>query len=70
MLMGLLAAALILIGLQLRVSTPLWESLLWLPFVQFPWRLMGPLALVTAVAAGIAAAPILSRRSGSWGSLW
>ena len=63
LLMGLLAAALILIGLQLRVSTPLWESLSWLPFVQFPWRLMGPLALVTAVAAGIAAAPILSRRS-------
>jgi hypothetical protein len=63
--MGLLAAALVLIGLQLRVSTPLWESLPWLPFVQFPWRLMGPLALVTAVAAGIAAAPILSRRSNS-----
>jgi hypothetical protein len=61
--MGLLAAALIFIGLQLRVSTPVWESLPWLPLVQFPWRFMGPLALVSAVAAGLAAAPILSQRS-------
>jgi hypothetical protein len=62
--MGLLAAALIFIGLQLRVSTPLWESLPWLPLMQFPWRFMGPLALVSAVAVGMAAAPILSQRSG------
>ena len=61
-LMGLLAAALIFIGLQLRVSTPLWELLPWLPLVQFPWRFMGPLALVSAVAAGMAAAALLSQR--------
>jgi hypothetical protein len=61
--MGLLAAALIFIGLQLRVSTPVWESLPWLPLVQFPWRFMGPLALVSSVAAGAALAPILSQRS-------
>jgi hypothetical protein len=63
LLMGLLAAALIFIGLQLRLSTPVWESLPWLPLVQFPWRFMGPLALVSAVAAGVAAAPILAQRS-------
>jgi hypothetical protein len=61
--MGLLAAALIFIGMQLRVSTPVWEWLPWLPLMQFPWRFMGPLALVSAVAAGVAAAPILSQRS-------
>ncbi len=61
-LMGLLAAALIFIGLQLRVSTPLWEWLPWLPLVQFPWRFMGPLALVSAIAAGMAAAALLSQR--------
>ncbi len=62
-LFGLLTAALIFIGLQFRVSTPLWESISWLRFMQFPWRFMGPLALVTAVAAGIAVAPLLSRYS-------
>jgi hypothetical protein len=60
---GLLAAALIFIGLQFRVSAPLWETIPWLRFMQFPWRFMGPLALVTAVAAGLAAIPILSRYS-------
>jgi hypothetical protein len=62
-LFGLLTAALIFIGLQFRVSTPFWEAIPWLRFMQFPWRFMGPLALVTAVAAGVAAAPILSRYS-------
>jgi hypothetical protein len=62
-LFGLLTAALIFIGLQFRVSTPFWEAIPWLRFMQFPWRFMGPLALVTAVAAGVAAAPILSRVS-------
>jgi hypothetical protein len=62
-LMGLLAAALVFIAMQLRVSTPVWEWLPWLPLVQFPWRFMGPLALVSAVAAGMAASSILSQRS-------
>jgi hypothetical protein len=62
-LLGLLTAALIFIGLQFRLSTPLWEGIPWLRFMQFPWRFMGPLALVTAVAAGIVAVPLLSRCS-------
>jgi hypothetical protein len=61
--LGLLTAALIFIGLQFRLSTPLWEGIPWLRFMQFPWRFMGPLALVTAVAAGIVAVPLLSRCS-------
>jgi len=63
LLLGLLTAALLFIGLQFRVSAPLWEAIPWLRFMQFPWRFMGPLALVTAVAAGMAAAAILSRCS-------
>ncbi len=63
LLIALLAAALVLIGLQLRVSEPLWEVLPWLPLMQFPWRFMGPLALISAIAAGIAAAQILEGRS-------
>ncbi len=62
-LFGLLTAALLFIGLQFRVSAPLWETIPWLRFMQFPWRFMGPLALVTAVAAGMAASQILSRYS-------
>jgi hypothetical protein len=62
-LLGLLAAALLFIALQWRVSAPIWEAIPALHFMQFPWRFMGPLALVTAVAGGIAAAPILARRS-------
>jgi len=62
-LLGLLAAALLFIALQWKVSAPIWEAIPWLRFMQFPWRFMGPLALVTAVAGGMAAAPILSQRS-------
>jgi len=58
---GMLVAALIAIGLQLPLSTPLWEVLPALPFLQFPWRFMGPLALVSTVAGAIAVARGLAR---------
>jgi hypothetical protein len=63
LLLGLLAAAAVCIALQLRVSAPIWENLPWLRFMQFPWRFMGPLALFTAVAAGLAVPPMLARGS-------
>jgi hypothetical protein len=44
----------VLLGLLLRGSTPLWEAIPFLPFFQFPWRMLGPLALLTALAAGLA----------------
>jgi len=40
-------AAAVLILLMLRVSTPVWERLPLIRYLQFPWRLVGPLAVVT-----------------------
>jgi len=60
---GLLVAALVFVVLQWRISAPLWESIPLLRFMQFPWRFMGPLALVACVAGGLAATPILARWS-------
>jgi hypothetical protein len=57
----MLLAAVISIALQRPFSTPLWEALPGLPFVQFPWRFMGPLALVSTVAGAIAMARVLSK---------
>jgi len=71
-LLGMLAAALVFVGLQLRASAPLWEWIPQLPLVQFPWRFMGPLALVSAIAVGIAAGQRLARhsaRTGAWAEL-
>lgn len=61
LLSGALIAALVLIGLQQPLSTALWEVLPGLPFVQFPWRFMGPLAFVSAVAGAIAVARVVAQ---------
>jgi hypothetical protein len=53
LLLSMLAIAAGSLFLQLRASTFLWESLPWLALFQFPWRLMGPVALVTALAASL-----------------
>jgi hypothetical protein len=63
LLLGLLAAAIVCIALQLRASAPIWDRLPWLALMQFPWRLMGPLALLSAVAGAIAVARALGGRS-------
>lgn len=42
----------------LPLSTFLWETLPLLRFAQFPWRFVGPIALLTAAAAGIACAEL------------
>jgi hypothetical protein len=50
---GALAAAATLLFLATRASTPLWETLPGLPLFQFPWRMLGPLALTTSLAAAL-----------------
>ncbi|MBK8430217.1 MAG: hypothetical protein IPL28_02485 [Chloroflexi bacterium] len=47
-------AALLLVGLMLPLSTAVWEAIPLLPFIQFPWRLLGPAASLLAVLAGYA----------------
>jgi hypothetical protein len=47
------AGALALLFLTTSASTFVWESLPLLPFFQFPWRLLGPLAWVLALLAAL-----------------
>jgi len=61
LLVGALAAAVIFLFLLSRASTVVWESAPLLPLFQFPWRWVGPLALVTALAASLAFAALLAR---------
>ena len=42
-----------LIFLQTRASTIFWKTIPYMPLFQFPWRMMGPLALVTSITAGL-----------------
>ena len=56
---------LFLLFLMLPASTFLWETLPFLPYFQFPWRLLGPTAAVLAVLAGVGTAAILAWRSWS-----
>ena len=46
-------AALILLALQLPLSTWIWERVPMLPLFQFPWRMMGLLALVIALLGAL-----------------
>jgi hypothetical protein len=52
--MSLLVAFGALVFVQTQLSVPLWEHLPGLRYFQFPWRFMGPLAIVTALLAGLA----------------
>ncbi len=49
---GIAAAG--LVWLMLPSSSFLWNSVPVLPFIQFPWRLLGPLAAVLAILTGYA----------------
>jgi hypothetical protein len=64
---ALAAAGLIL--MMLPASTWLWERLPLLEFLQFPWRLLGPLAAMVAVLGGVAVGEIReawSVKRGAW----
>jgi hypothetical protein len=54
-----LAAALSLVFLMLPVSAVVWEQVPAMPYLQFPWRLLGPANLMLAVCAagGVALLP-------------
>ena len=48
-----ICSSLFLIILQNRASKYFWEIIPYLPLFQFPWRMMGPLALVTSITVGL-----------------
>ncbi len=48
-----LGAALTLLALQMQSSAWVWEQVPLLPLFQFPWRMMGPLALVIALLGAL-----------------
>ncbi len=62
-LVSLLGAALGLLFLETSASAWLWERIPWLPLFQFPWRMMGPLALVASALAALLAALALAGRT-------
>ena len=61
LLIGALAAAALLLFLLTPYSTLLWEHVPFMPFFQFPWRLLGPLALAVALAGALAFAEVERR---------
>ena len=62
LLLTLAAAA--MAAMTLPLSLPLWDALPLLPFVQFPWRFLGPATLFLAVLAGAGAARLPRLRAG------
>lgn len=56
-----------LLWLMLPLSIPLWEAVPLLPFIQFPWRLLGPAVGMLAVLAGYAVNEQLAMSNEQWG---
>jgi hypothetical protein len=61
-----LAGAAVALFLMTPASVAVWETVPVLPFFQFPWRLQGPLALLTSLVAALALATLLRGRTTSW----
>jgi hypothetical protein len=63
----LLAASLLgsalLVFLMTEYSRRIWETVPFMPYVQFPWRLQGPLALFTALTGAMVIAHLAGRFS-------
>jgi hypothetical protein len=51
---------LLLLFLMLPLSTPVWEGVPLLPFMQFPWRLLGAAVAMLAVLAGAGTAALMA----------
>jgi hypothetical protein len=45
--------SLLFLFLQTRLSLLVWETVPYMPYFQFPWRMMGPLALVASIVLGM-----------------
>jgi hypothetical protein len=54
--------AVVLLFLMLPLSRPIWETVPYLPFLQFPWRLLGPAAFALAVLAAAGAEGMMKLR--------
>lgn len=66
-----LVAALLLF-LMLPISTPFWERIPLMPFLQFPWRLLGALSAFLALLAGVGLAALevaLGKRWADWATV-
>ena len=64
-------AAAAVIFLMTPLAEPVWEAVAFLPYFQFPWRLLGAAAALLAVLGGVGAAAVAegqwSRGAGEWG---
>lgn len=61
--------AALLVFFMLPASRPLWEAIPYLPFLQFPWRLLGPAAFALAVLTAVGVTGVLNinpRRLTRW----
>lgn len=59
-------AVVVLLVFQTSASAPLWELLVVPKYLQFPWRLTGPLALSSALLAAIVVGHVMQRASPRW----
>ncbi|HOG46409.1 MAG TPA: 6-pyruvoyl-tetrahydropterin synthase-related protein [Anaerolineae bacterium] len=64
--LGMAAIALALALLMQRVTLPIWEALPVLSYLQFPWRLLFPLALLLAVVGGAVGLVLPDRGRWAW----
>lgn len=58
-----LITAVITLFMQFPSSTWIWDHAPFLPLFQFPWRMMGPLALAAAIAASLSFAALMENRT-------
>ena len=58
-----LSGAFVFFFLQTRLSVFLWEKIPFMPLFEFPWRMMGPFALMTSILAGFVLASLFDGRS-------
>jgi uncharacterized membrane protein len=63
-----LVGLLLILLLMLPISTPVWSLVPLLPFLQFPWRLLGVATFCLAVLGAVGAHEALAQISKRWGN--